>query len=112
MMTKEGSIKIVYCMTPGAGLLVVGHGHIGHLVKMHYFFKNLPLYSGAWFRQTICVLVMMSKDRHTTLYNHTYQTGVFVLGHGHYNKPSSEKPVPYLLSSSSHHWGMDQTNYV
>ena len=29
---------------------------------MHYFFKNLPLYSEAWFRQTKCILVMMSKD--------------------------------------------------
>ena len=28
-------------MTPGAGFLVVGCGHISHIVKMHYFFKNL-----------------------------------------------------------------------
>ena len=45
MMTKGGSTKIVNFMTPGAGLLVVGHGHISHTVKMHYFFKNLLLYT-------------------------------------------------------------------
>ena len=38
MMTKEGSTKIVNFMTPGAGILVLGHDHISHIVKMHYFF--------------------------------------------------------------------------
>ena len=47
MMTKEGSTKIVTFMTPGAGVLVLGCGHIIHIVKMHYFFKNLLLYSQA-----------------------------------------------------------------
>ena len=47
MMTKEGSTKIVNFMTPGAGVLVLGRGHISHMVKMHYFFKNLLLYSQA-----------------------------------------------------------------
>ena len=46
IMIKEGSTKIINFMTPGAGALVQGHGHISHLVKMHYFFKNL-LYSQA-----------------------------------------------------------------
>ena len=44
MMTKEGSTKIVNFMTPGAGVLVLGSGHVSHVVKMHHFFKNL-LYS-------------------------------------------------------------------
>ena len=39
MITKEGSTKIVYFITPGAGVLVQGHGHITHIVKMPYFFK-------------------------------------------------------------------------
>ena len=39
MMTKEGCTKIVNLMTPGAGVLVQGHGHISHVVKMHNFFK-------------------------------------------------------------------------
>ena len=44
IMTKEGSTKIVNFMTPGAGVLVLGRGHISHFMKMHYFFKNLLLY--------------------------------------------------------------------
>ena len=30
MMTEEGSTKIVNIMTPGVGVLMVGHGHIRH----------------------------------------------------------------------------------
>ena len=45
MMTKEWSTKIVNFMTPGVGVLVLGRGHISHIVKMHYFFKNLLLFS-------------------------------------------------------------------
>ena len=37
-ITKEGSTKIVNFMTPLAGVLVLGRGHISHIVKMHYFF--------------------------------------------------------------------------
>ena len=48
MMTKEGSTKIVNFMTHGAGVLVLGRGHISHVVKMHYFFQNLHLYSQAF----------------------------------------------------------------
>ena len=39
MMTKEGSTKLVNFMTPGAGVFVLGRGHISHIVKMHYSFK-------------------------------------------------------------------------
>ena len=44
MMTKEVFTKIVNFMTHGAGVLVLGRDHISHIVKMHYFFKNLLLY--------------------------------------------------------------------
>ena len=45
IITKEGSTKIVNFMTPGAGVLVLlVRDHISHIVKMHYFFKNLLLY--------------------------------------------------------------------
>ena len=44
-MTNEGSNKIVNFMTPGIGVPVLGHGHIGCIVKMHHFFENLILYS-------------------------------------------------------------------
>ena len=52
MMTKEGSTKIVNFMTPEAGVLALGRGHISHIVKMHYSYKNL-LYSQAYINQTM-----------------------------------------------------------
>ena len=64
MMTKEGSTKIVNFMTPGVGVLVLWLGHMSHIVKMHYFFKNLLLYSQALIRQTKYV-VMMTKEGST-----------------------------------------------
>ena len=33
MMTKEASTLIVNFMTPGAGVLVLGHDHISYIVK-------------------------------------------------------------------------------
>ena len=45
MMTKEGSTKIVDFMTLGAGVRMLGHGHISHIVKLHYSLNNLLLYS-------------------------------------------------------------------
>ena len=47
MMTKEGSTKIVNFMTPGTAVLVLGRGHISHILKMYYPFENLLLYSQA-----------------------------------------------------------------
>ena len=47
MMIKKGFSKVVNFMTPGAGVLVLGRGHISLIVKMHYFFKNLLFYSQA-----------------------------------------------------------------
>ena len=41
MMIKEGSTKFVKFMTPRTGALVLGCGHISHIVKMHYFLKHL-----------------------------------------------------------------------
>ena len=51
MMTREGSTKIINLMTPRAGVPVLGHVHIGHIVKMHYFSEDL-LYSWPLYRQT------------------------------------------------------------
>ena len=47
MIIKEGFTKIVNFMIPGVAVLVLGRGHISHIVKMHYFFSNLLLYSQA-----------------------------------------------------------------
>ena len=75
--------EIVNFMTPGAGVLALGRGHISHIVKMHYFFKNLLLYSKAVIRQTKYV-VMMTKEGSTKIFNFmTPGAGVLVLGHGH-----------------------------
>ena len=60
-----------------------GHGLISHLVKMHYFFKNLLLYSQALIRQTKYV-VMMTKVGSTKIVNFmTLGAVVHVLGRGH-----------------------------
>ena len=77
MMSKEASTKIVNFMTPGTGVSVMGCGHI---VKMHYFFKNLLLYSCASSRQTEYI-VMMSKEASTKIvYFMTPGAGVPVMG--------------------------------
>ena len=39
MMTKEGSTKIVNCMTPGIGVLVLRCDHISYIVRIHYYIK-------------------------------------------------------------------------
>ena len=74
-MTREGSIRIVNFMTLGAGVLVLGRGHISFIVKMHYFLKNL-LYSGAQTK----FIVMTTKKGSTTIVNFvTLRAGFFVL---------------------------------
>ena len=83
MMIKEGSTKIVNFMTPRAGVFVLWCGHISHIVKMHYFFKNLLLYSQAYIRQTKYI-VLINKEGSTKIV--TFMTpgaGVLVLGCGH-----------------------------
>ena len=68
MMTKEGSTKIVNFMIPRAGVLVLGRGHISHIVKMYYFFKkSLPL-PQAYNRQAKCI-VMMTEEVFTKIVN-------------------------------------------
>ena len=59
-MTKEGCTKILNFMTPGSGVLVLGCGHLSHIVKIHYFFKN-HLYPQAWIRQTMFIVMMTKK---------------------------------------------------
>ena len=68
-MSKEGLFtKIVNFMTPGAGLLVLGCGQIGHIVKIYYCFKNLLLYTEAYIRQTEGI-VMIAKEKSTKIVN-------------------------------------------
>ena len=44
MMTKEDSTKMINFMTPGAGVLVLGHDHKSHIVKIHHFYKKSSEY--------------------------------------------------------------------
>ena len=83
MMNKEGSTRIVYFMTPRAGFLVLGRGHIlSHIVKMHYFFKNLLLNSQASLRQSQYVVMMTKEVSYKIVYVMTPRVGILVLGHG------------------------------
>ena len=68
MITKEGFTKIMNFMTPGAEVLVLGRGHISHIVKLHYFFNNLLLYSQALIKQTKYI-VMMTNEGCTKIVN-------------------------------------------
>ena len=79
MINKEGSTKIVNFMILGVGVLVLRSGHI---LKLHYLFKNLLLYSQAQIRQTEG-MVMMSKEGTTKIVNFmTPGVGVLALGCG------------------------------
>ena len=62
MMTKK--TKILNFMTPGAGVLVLGRGNISHIVKMHYIFKNILLYSWAYI-----YIAMINKEVSTKITN-------------------------------------------
>ena len=44
MMTKEGSTQIVNFMTPGAGVLMLGRGHISHCSE-YVLSSTLSIYS-------------------------------------------------------------------
>ena len=44
MMTNEGSTEIVNFMTPGAGVLVLGSGHISHYSE-YVLSSTLSIYS-------------------------------------------------------------------
>ena len=80
MIVKEGSTKIVTFMTPFAGILVLGCCHI---VKMHYFFKNLLLNSQLLIRQTMYI-VLMTKEGCIKFVNFMIpRAGVLMYGRGH-----------------------------
>ena len=67
MMTKEGSTKIVTFMTSGDGVLVLGCGHISHIVKMHYFINNRLIFSRH--RSDDIYIGMVTKEGSTKIVN-------------------------------------------
>ena len=92
MITKEGSIKIINFMTPGAGVLVLGHGIISHIRKMHYIFKNLLLLWGMI--QTNKVHSKMIMEGSTKIVNvMTTMAGVLLLGRDHIDNICSENAL-------------------
>ena len=111
MMTKEGSTRVVTFMTPRTGVLVIGWGHISHIVKIHYFFKNLLLHSRAYIRLTK-YKVMMTKKR-------VYKNCNF---HDPWSRGSCARVWPYKSYSENALFlkisslllciHVDQTNYV
>ena len=57
MRTKEGSTKIVNFMTPGAGVLTLGRGHISHYSEyVHVVSSTLSMYS------TLIAIVLRDYD--------------------------------------------------
>ena len=68
MMTEEGSTKIINFMTSGVGVLVLRCSLISYIVKIHYFSKNLLLYSKDVIRQTEGI-VIISKEGSTKIGN-------------------------------------------
>ena len=83
MMTKEGSTKMINFMTPGTGVLVLGCGHISHIVKIHFFFKNLSSLLPV-IDQTTYVYSIDDQGRVYQNCNfHDPGAGVLMFGHGH-----------------------------
>ena len=108
MMTKEGRTKIVKLMTPKAGFLVLGCGHISHIARMHYIFKNLLLYSHAYIRQTKYI-VMITKEGSTKIFM-TPAEGILMLGHGFLNQ---KVEMHYFFENLLYSWAwIRQTNYI
>lgn len=44
LVMSRGSDRVVNFVAPGAGVLVLGRGRVGHIVKVYCFFRTLPLY--------------------------------------------------------------------
>ena len=93
-MTTEGSTKMVNFMTPRAGVLVLGCGHISHIVKMHYFFKSLLLYAQALIRHTTYIVLMTRKGLPNFNFHDPRGWGL-MLGRGHISHYSE-----YVVSST------------
>ena len=92
-------------MTPRAGVLVLGRGHISHIVKMHYFFKNFLHYFKALIRQTKYI-VMMTKEGSTKIVNDPRGRNSFARAWPY--KSYSENA--YSFKNRLFFTGIDQTN--
>ena len=69
-------------MNPVAWVLLLGRGHLSHILKMHYFFKNPSAFFQALIRQT----VYSNDDQGQVYKNVNFMTPAVVvqmLGRGH-----------------------------
>ena len=84
IMTKEGSTHIMNFMTPGQLFLQNGFGHVSLIVKIHYFLKNLYIYSQAKASKTMYIVMVTNEGSNKIV---TFMTpavaGVLALGCGH-----------------------------
>ena len=78
MMTKEGSTKIVNCMTHGVGGSCAGGWPYKSYSKMHDFKKNI-LYSQVYIRQTKYKEMMIKEGSNKIVNFMTSGTRVLVL---------------------------------
>ena len=69
-------------MTFGVGILVLGHDHISHVVKMFYFFLKYSLYSLAYIRQTKDYVNHNQRTVYQNYKFHYFRCRVLVLGCG------------------------------
>ena len=82
MMTKKGSTKIVTFMIPGAGVLVLGCGHVSHIpvVKMHLFVEKSSSLLPVIDQTNYVYIVLMTKEGSTKTVNFmTPRTRVLML---------------------------------
>ena len=81
-MTMDGFTQIVNFMDPWGRGCCAGARLSINVVKMHYFFRILFLYSQAYFRQTESVPIMTEKGSTKIVNFKTPVAEVLVLGHG------------------------------
>ena len=99
-MTKEESTKVVNFMTPWIWVVLLRCGHIGHLVKLHFFFSSCKHWG---MDQTNFYMVMKTKEG---LKNYKFYEP---RGRG---SSAGHEPIVKMqcFFSSCIHWIMDEKN--
>ena len=90
-------------MTPGSGVLMLGCGHISHIVKMHHFFRNLLLCSQALIGQTKYIVMMTKEGSSKIVIFMTPWAGVFAQRRDHTSQiVESIFPIKIIFSTPKH----------
>ena len=72
MMNKEGSTKVVHLMTPGAGVLVLGRGHMSFVLcdkTFMQFFFSVPRASNYFSKESCSILNIRNRNRNIEQYS-------------------------------------------